>query len=287
MDGKDSDCVSFDDDYNTLSSLLGTSPSTPVPDGDYELFYDELKTVFEKIYNCGSGWSCCVNVETGEERRFTNCCDNRICLNPVCKKHRGDKFRSDHDYQVRCIEKNVRKAKAFVFTTPKWYFPFAVADFKRFAKERMVLLRDLLNIKKHPKYGSKTFGSIHMEIAKDEKGWYLHFHVVCGFIENLELVRLLWNAQIRYEAAKSVKDVSGYVGRYASKTPLLYGFNDALAYLYVVYKLKMHDFIVECSPDGRRSMWVLLSRSGGARRSFTYGEMLHFLEDYFCDNDKG
>jgi len=277
-----------------LSSPLGTSKSVSVPEGDFDLYYGELKNIFDRISNCGYGKLYLIHKETMEEKVVDQFCDNRVCKNPKCKEHRGMKFRACHFHQIKMIETEVRKPKAWVFTTKKWYFPFSVENFKKFSQTRMKLLRDLLNIKKHRKYGSITPYSIHMEIKKDKDGgvpdgWYLHFHVVSGSIENIRLVRHMWGYVIRSEPAKAIRSVSWYVSKYASKVPKLFNFTDAIAYLRVVYKTKMHDFGVFCSPVAYVSQWILLKRSGGSHHSFTYKEMLKFCEDYFgeCDNDCG
>ena len=276
-----------------LSSPLGTSTFTSGENVFSGLYYGELKSVFERISNCGSGRLHLINKETMEEKIVPQYCDNRVCKNSACQIHRGMKFRAAHYHQIKTIEDKTRKPKAWVFTTPKK--PYCVNEDgsididKEFVLARMRLLRDLLNVKKHRKYGSITPWSAHMEIKLHRDSWYLHFHVVSGSIENIRLVRHLWGYMILSEPARAIRNVSYYVSKYASKVPKLINFVYALAYLRVVYKTKMHEFGVFCSPAVYVSKWILLKRSGGSRRSVSYGEMLRFMKSYFleCDNDNG
>ena len=111
--------------------------------------------------------------------------------------------------------------------------------------------------------------SIHMEIKLYPRNHekygkaYLHFHVVTGGIFNLKLVRKMWKRQIKYEQALCYENLSQYISKYASKTPIMETKSDLELYHLLVYKTQMHRFSVrrgDLTPLNKTSDFILLSQ---------------------------
>jgi len=266
-----------------VTTKQGDSHPLCPPLGTLDIYYDELKDVFDKVAYCGDGRLYFVNKKTGEMKVVPQFCDNRVCLNPECMKHRRYKFLSEHGNQIALLDKVIIKPKGWVFSTKTRRYPID----KEFVKERFRLLIHVLDRSKHKGYGSVTPFSAHLEIKLYRDHWYLHFHVVSGGVLNLKKVRELWGYVIKYMDAIAPKRLGKYVSKYASKVPYLISMEYAFEYLRVVYKLYMHRFIISCPRYRPVSEWILLEMKGGSNRSLTYGEMKRFFGKYFSNNDYG
>ena len=240
--------------------------------------YPKLSSLHRKLSNCGSNFVTLLNKKTGEEISIPLFCDNRVCLNPDCQKHRLYKYMKAHSSQIAQLNEDMRKPKAWVFTDSKQPYPID----RRYAQKRLRLLHNLLSKSKHKKYGSNSMFSIHMEFKLNPDSWYLHFHVTSGGITNLRFVRKIWGRVIRYETAISPIDLGYYVSKYASKVP---SFPNKLAYLEyasAVYKLQMHIFSATIWPGADQSDWVILDR-GVPNCTTTFYELELWLDKYLDD----
>jgi hypothetical protein len=246
-------------------------------------FYPILEKLSKKLRNCGLNTVEIQKIETGEVTKLPVYCDNRVCNNPGCQDHRAYKFLREHKTQINAIEfsikKGHRKPRAYVFTDGRYPYPIS----REYCQNRLKECYKLL-LKR-----SKTHFSIHMEIKLHENEWYLHFHVVSGFIE-LKGINEKWGAVVRYEVAKNFRNVSGYVGKYASKTPKFPSECAFMEYANTTYKLHMHRFSVKKSKKPKNRDNILLNMDSFNGKN-TYGRNLRYLQDYVndpwgCDNDK-
>jgi hypothetical protein len=164
--------------------------SSPIGTFDFDIFdtYPVLSRIFNKLSNCGFTRLVFQNVETGEKIEIPAYCDNRCCNNSGCQKHRLQKYMREHRHQINDINQDMRKPKAWIFTTARKPYPID----RTYCQSRLKKLFNLLSKDKHPKFGSNSKFSVHMEIKPDVESWFLHFHVVSGGITNLRLVRKLW-----------------------------------------------------------------------------------------------
>lgn len=174
----------------------------------------------------------------------------------------------------------MRKPKAWVFTTPRRPYPIDREQIKKDTK----LLRDLLDISAHKKYGSVSHYSWHLEIKiehseKYPNTYYAHYHVVSAFIQNLKLVRYKWGSQIKYEQAIRSIDLAFYVSKYASKVPKPSNLYNYLQYAHAVYKLKMHGFSTIGEPLPL-SDWTLVCSTSQSSGTITYSELQKFFTEY-------
>lgn len=240
--------------------------------------YPALRNLSAKLSNCGVDSATLISKVTGEVKSVTLYCDNRMCLNPLCQSHRLYKYRSEHHFQIDALNKNMRKPKAWVFTTSRLPYPID----RGYCQKRLLKLVDLLDKKRHRKFGSNSLFSAHMEIKLNADSWYLHFHVVSGGISNLRFVRQRWGYQIKYEDAINPGDLSYYVSKYASKVPY---FPNRMAYLEygsAVHKLQMHRFSATAPPDLRESEWVIIDRKSRST-SPAFFELTGWLGKYLDD----
>jgi len=261
---------------NTLGPPVGTST----------LNYKFLQHLYSKLSNCGRGFYTLINQETGEKAELPIYCDNKSCTNPDCQKHRLYKYMKKHIKQISELNADMRKPKAWVFSTERKPYPID----REYCRNKMKQLNNLLDIKKHKKYGSKSKFSIHMEIKlypKDKKypypTWYLHFHVVSALIEDLRLVRQLWGGYfISYEKAINPIDLGFYVSKYASKTPYFPDLNSFYEYAQAVYKTKMHSFGGCENKELKETDWFLYEMKGcsNSKVSPSFFEIEQYFEKY-------
>ena len=258
---------------NSLGPPIGTCYSS----------YSEVKNLFNKISNCGHSHYSLVNKATGETCNLPIYCDNRICPNPECEKHRLYKYMKKHESQINEINKSMIKPKAWVFTTPRKPYPID----REFCRNRYKLLMNLLNKKEHPSYGSLSKYSIHMEIKPKPPNnrypyetWYLHFHVVSSSIDNLRLIRKLWGYQIKYEYAISPKNLAYYVSKYATKKPSFPSKESLFQYALTVYKLKMHGFSCKGNNSKIKNDWVLYDIKDMNKINIPFYEMQQYFDNY-------
>jgi hypothetical protein len=262
------------DDNISLGSPIGTS---------YFKDYKSVFNLYNKLSNCGTGYYRLVNKKTGETVSLPVYCDNRVCTNPNCKKHRLYQYMRKHEAQIIQINYDMRKPKAWVFTTERKPFPID----RDYCRKKFKQLNVLLRKDKHQKYGSKSKYSIHMEIKLyapsnryPYETWYLHFHVTSALIENLRLVRKLWGYQIFYEKGINSEDLSYYVSKYASKVPFFPSRNAFMEYAGTVYKLKMHSFGGVKSPNNKEPDWILFDGKFYGKGKPTFREMMEFFDNY-------
>lgn len=189
-------------------------------------------TVLENVHNCGSS-----SVEfvswNGGFFDMPKYCDNRVCDNPECQRHRGNLHVRNHRAQVEYLKKYIDSPKSFVFTG--WRFDYTGDDWRVFARSELVRLFVLLF-----RY-CKTAFVIFMEFKLKEDGsYYLHFHVVAGSVGDIRFMESLWGRKVRYEyPVKDDDSLFGYIRKYTSKTPYFVDEFAQLKYLQVVYKLQM------------------------------------------------
>ena len=193
------------------------------------MYLDE--TILSKLDNCGKEFISFIHV-TGETIELPVFCDNRICDNPDCKKHRGYKFYKTHSDQISITQKSMRVPRAWVFTYGHLPYPI---DRSLCQQLMLKLYHILLN-------QSVTNFSIHMELKLHDNTVYLHFHVLLGSLKDLRYTRKLWGKTIRYEKAIKPSDVVYYVSKYAGKTPFFPSELHRDFYFHAVYKLQMHKF---------------------------------------------
>jgi hypothetical protein len=184
-----------------------------------------------------------------------------------------------HETQIKNLNENMRKPKAWVFTGPRKQYPIDV----KYIKERTKLLRNILNKNKHKNYGSTSEFSFHTEIkiaqSKYPNTWYLHYHVISGGMTDLRLMRHLWGSQILYEDAIAPKNLAFYVSKYASKVPTPDNLDHFLQYAQAVYKLKMHEFSTRGAPPPI-SPWILLENKLNNSTTMTNYELQQFFVEY-------
>lgn len=267
--------VSVVDNLENSSSSLG-SPSMGTCEEFFET-YPVMYGVFERISRCGHGEFTFGNPD-GDEIVLRSFCDNRVCTNPDCKKHRLNKYMSKHRPQIIDIGKDIRKPKAWIFTTPVKEYPID----RDYCRQEYRRLMEILNKKKHPKYGSVSKFSVHMEIKVKESTWFLHFHVVSGGIKNFSYVKnVVWGFYAHYDVAINPKDLAYYVSKYASKVPHFTTKQMLFEYAYAVYKLKMHGFSVRgfYSP----SEWFMVDSPIKPRSMISFKELTEFFDNYCSD----
>ena len=240
--------------------------------------YPILQNLHVKLANCGHDFVTLLNQRTLEQIEIPLFCDNRVCLNPDCKTHRLYKFMRAHSEQIKLLNRNIRKPKGWVFTTPRRPYPMD----RRYIQEQVRKVYRILDKSQHSKYGSNSLFSVHVEPKPSADSWYLHFHVVSGGITNLRLVRKLWGYQIKYEDAISPIDLGYYVSKYASKVPSFPTKQSFLEYASAVYKLQMHRFSSRVPPILRTSDWVILKR-GSHSKTNAFFELDLWLDNYLND----
>jgi hypothetical protein len=184
----------------------------------------------------------------------------------------------EHQSQIQLLNKNMIKPKSWVFTDTKRPYPID----REYAQKRLRLLKELLTISKHRKYGSTSLFSIHMEFKLNPDSWYLHFHVVSGGVTNLRFVRRIWGKQICYEDAINLKDLGFYVSKYASKVPSFPNKTAYLEYAQTVYKLQMHKFSDKTKSILKESDWAIIDRKFSSSTNAFY-ELELWLNDYLND----
>lgn len=258
---------------SSLSSPLGTS----IFEG---LSLSEGVSLWKKLSNCGSQSVLLYNPSKNETIELKTYCDNRSCLNPDCQKHRRYQYMRKHSSQIKKLNANMRKPKAWVFTDRRQPYPID----KNYLKARTKQLRNLLDKSKHSKYGSTSDYSYHLEIKieRSEKypdTWYPHYHVVSGGMTDLRFMRQLWGSQIYYKDAISPTDLAFYVSKYASKVPSPDNLDHYLQYAQAVYKLKMHEFSTK-SDYLPSSEWTLIISTKSSCSTITFLELKKFFFEY-------
>lgn len=258
---------------DTLSSPLGTSIFQ-------DLTLSEGFSLYQKLSNCGNTSVLMYNPVENITISLKTFCDNRSCLNPECQKHRLYQYMRKHRSQIAKLNADMRKPKAWVFTTERLPYPID----KVYIQERTKLLRNLLDLKKHKKYGSVSHYSYHLEIKieRSEKfpdTYYVHYHVVSAFIQGLAIVRHLWGSQIKYERAICTDDLAYYVSKYASKVPSADTLEHYLQYARAVYKMKMHGFSVVADPS-IPSEWILVMTTRSSNTTLTFSELKKYFTEY-------
>lgn len=240
--------------------------------------YPNLQNLMGKLSNCGSNYVTLLNVNSGEVISIPLYCNNRVCLNPECQKHRLYLYMREHNLQITALNSNMRKPKGWVFSNLKRPFPID----RKLCQSELKRLYLLLNKSKHSRYGSNSLFSVHMEIKLNSDSWYLHFHVVSGGITDLRFVRKMWGYQIKYESAISPIDLGYYVSKYASKVP---SFPNKMAYLEYgqsVYKLQMHRFSARIPSVLRESEWIIIERKSTSTKPL-FIELQNWLNTYLND----
>lgn len=265
-------------------SHLEPSPqplSSPFRNFTFET-YPILQNLHEKLSNCGHDFVTLLNDQTLEQIEIPLFCDNRVCLNPDCKKHRLYKFQRAHSEQIKDLNESMRKPKGWIFSNPRRAYPVD----KSYCQERLRKLYKVLDKSQHFKYGSNSKYSVHMEIKPSENSWYLHFHVASGGITNLQFVRRLWGYQVLYEEAISPVDLGYYISKYASKVPNFPDKNAFLEYALTTYKLQMHRFNSEAIPLLRESHWTIIAEGYHSETS-TFFELELWLNKYLNEHGGG
>ena len=125
--------------------------------------YSGFASLFNKHSNCGNTILEFQNIKTGEKLELPAYCDNRVCKKPECQKHRLVKYMRKHYHQISDINRDIRKPKAWVFSTPRKKYPID----RKYCQYKLKQLYSLLSKDKHRKYGSISKFSIHMEIKPD------------------------------------------------------------------------------------------------------------------------
>jgi len=237
--------------------------------------YPNLHNLHKKLSNCGHDFVTLLNKTTSEVITIPLYCDNRVCLNPDCQKHRLYKFMKTHNPQIIALNRNMISPKGWVFTDSRQSYPID----RFYCQERLKELAYLLDKTKHSKFGSNSYYSIHMEIKLHSDSWYLHFHVVSGGITNLRMVRAIWGKQIKYEDAINPVDLGFYVSKYASKVPSFPNTRAYLEYNNATYKLQMHRFSMRAPALTRESEWIIIERSSPSK-IMLFRELDMWLTDY-------
>jgi len=243
------------------------------------VYYSRLKKMVHKLRTCGQNEIEFMNSETGEELKITMYCDNRVCTDPNCQEHRLYKFMREHRSQIAQVQNSIkhshRTPRGYVFSDGRYPYPIS----REYCQNRFKELYRLLQKR------SKTEFSVHMEIktkpADNEypyETWYLHFHVVSGYVE-LRGINTAWGAVVRYETAIIPSHIAYYVAKYASKTPTFPSQTAFFEFANTVYKLQMHRFSVGNNGNSKLSVWVL-SNISYSKRSYTYGELVRYLVKY-------
>lgn len=224
------------------------------PNSNFNILDDEkLDFLYDKLFDCGKKSIEFINSFTNEVTELPVYCNNRVCNQPGCKEHRGYLFKRNHREQISFLSDNIRAPKAWVFTG--WLLPLEEIS-RSFLQEQMKRLNRLLS-----NFSTSAY-SIHMEVKLYPIGHrnygkaYIHFHVVAGGINKLKLVRRMWKRQIKFQTAICYDNVSNYVSKYASKTPVMEAAADMQRYHLLVYKLQMHRFSVrrgDLTPLGVKS----------------------------------
>jgi hypothetical protein len=238
--------------------------------------YPNLKKIIKNLANCGVNYLTIYNPRTDETKTFPLYCDNRICLHPDCQKHRLYKYMDAHQAQIFKLSQDMKSPKAWIFTTPRKPYPID----REYCRKRLLKLNQLLDKSSHPKFGSNSLYSSHMEIKLHADSWYLHFHVVSGGLTNLRFIRQRWGYQIKYEDAISPRDLGYYVSKYASKVPSVPNHRAYIEYANAVYKLQMHRFSINPPPyNPELAEWIIIDRKTH-RCHMTYGEMESYIDSY-------
>ena len=200
----------------------------------------------EKIENCGKRTIEFVNTVSIVIVEFPVYCDNRICDNPDCKRHRGYKFTKAHFLQIESLKKQFNKPYAYIFTG--WVLPVESIN-RRWLQNKLLFLYKLL------KESSIGGFSVHMEIKlypvehKNYGNAYVHFHVVSNFIRDIGIVRGKWKRVVRSEKALTEEKIVKYISKYSSKTPFFATEIDRYRYHNLVYKTQMHRFCIKIDND--------------------------------------
>jgi hypothetical protein len=184
----------------------------------------------------------------------------------------------EHNRQICELNEDMRKPKGWVFSDSR--LPYPINRF--YCQERLKELNYLLDKGQHPKYGSNSKFSAHMEIKLNEDSWYLHFHVASGGITNLRYIRKVWGKQIKYEDAINPIDLGYYISKYASKVPSFPSKEAYLEYASATYKMQMHRFSCKVAPVLRESPWVVLERKHH-NSTETFFELELWLNKYLND----
>lgn len=224
--------------------------------GTYVSDKQKLSNLYDKLESCGVENYDFFNTksENGKKAEITVpiFCDNRSCNNPECKKHRFYKYMKQHRHQILDINVDMKKPKAWIFTGYNLSFPID----RKFCQKQLNKLYNVLDISRHPKFGSLSKFSIHMELKLHGDHAYLHFHVTSSYIKNLKLIRAIWSRQIKYEFAIHPDKLENYISKYASKTPEFQSKSQLEFYHLAVYKLQMHRFKSDAIPLSIKSEWV-------------------------------
>jgi len=277
-----------------LCSLLGTSYFPEVDISKFlEIYsqisekYPQVEMVFRKLVGCGHGSVTVQNKRKGRIEVIPLYCDNRICQKPECKRHREYKYRKQHRYQIRHMKRSIHRPKSYVFSIERLPYPVD----KRFVAEMRRKLARLLDCKKHPEYGSVTDCSIHTEIKPGETSYYLHFHVVSGFIRGLKQIRGEWGYQIMSQPARCIGNLERYVSKYASKVPefhllavdMVTRLVIVMQYFEAVYKAQMHTYLVDVKAPGRvRGNFVFILVGGADVVIPGHNEIVRSLACYYA-----
>lgn len=239
--------------------------------------YPAIKKMFYKLATCGQKYAIFLTPE-GEKVEKVVYCDNRVCFNPYCQDHRQYQYEKAHRNQIDQLDKDIRSPKGWVFSTPAKSFPIN----RDYCRSEIKRLYNLLQYQKHRGYGSVTPYVIVMEIKLSPESWYLHFHVVTGFVKNLRLVRKKWGYWISYEKALSRGRLANYITKYARKTPAFPTIKSMWEFANSVYKLQMSRFSISPSGFYERSGWELIGfESGVSYNCMTFAQMRSWLQDYY------
>lgn len=235
--------------------IEGDSEPLSSPNSNFDISRQEkLQNFHVKLESCGCNFQSFVAKESSDIVEFPVYCNNRACSNEGCIEHRHYLFKRNHEFQLQEMRSRIFKPKGWVFTG--WRIPVHKLT-RVFCQEKLSYLVKLLGV------FSTTAFSVHMELKikppdSRYRNWtfYLHFHVVCGSINRLGVVRQRWGRQVKYESAIKEDALAFYVSKYASKTP--YFDSPALrdSYHLLVYKTQMHRFSLskkDCSLVDRNS----------------------------------
>lgn len=237
------------------------------PKGNFNIFDSPIvKNIKERISICGENSVEFYNAKEDKFYEFPTYCNNRCCENPGCKDHRGYLYMKSHLAQIQTIDAQIKKPKGFVFSDIKK----PLKEFnKKYIRYRMKKLYNLLE-----RFSLTPF-SIHLElklypdtcdlinqhqckkcIHKEKYNCkngdkcrfsglcFLHFHVITGFIDKLGVVRKIWGFHVSSQKAIS-KNLTNYVAKYASKTPIFANEENQFIYGLLVYKTQMHRFSIK------------------------------------------
>ena len=72
----------------------------------------------KRLIICGRRKTKLLNEYKNKTKEVPVYCDNRCCLNPLCKKHRSYKFKNEHEDQIGQLKKYIQVPKSYIFTTP-------------------------------------------------------------------------------------------------------------------------------------------------------------------------